>query len=88
MAAVHTAYSEPTMHCILLVHTVGVKKVERSNIICKVSNFGVRLLQSYFALTNSKLLECNFSITFELLTLQVRLLLSTFLTPTVGTNTQ
>ena len=60
--------------------------MDRSNITCKVSNSEVRLLQSYFSInfnTNSKLLQCNFSVTFELLNLQVRLLLSTFLTPTV-----
>ena len=44
--------------------TVGVKKVDRSNIICKVSSFGVRLLQSYFKDT-SKLLQNYFSINFN-----------------------
>ena len=64
--------------------------MDRKNLTCKVSNFEVRLLLSYFKVfsellqhTNSELLQCNFSVTFELLNLQVRLLLSTFLTPTV-----
>ena len=74
-----------------LSFTVGVKKVSRSNMTCKASNFEVRLLLSYFKVTSAltsiqiqsylKLLERNFSITFVLLNLQVRLFLSTFLTP-------
>ena len=68
--------------------TVGVKKVDRSNVTCKVSNSDVRLLLSYFRVTSAltsiqiqsylNLLQFNFSVPFELLNLQVRLLLSTF----------
>ena len=35
--------------------TVGVKKVDRSNFTCKVSNFEVRLLLSYFKVTSELL---------------------------------
>ena len=39
-----------------------VKKVDRSNITCKVSNFEIKLLLSY-----SKLLQLNFNTNSELL---------------------
>ena len=41
--------------CILLVCTVGVKKVDRSNLTCKFSNSEVRLLLSYLKLTSELL---------------------------------